>query len=177
MTDPVEEPRDTDDREIVTGWGRNPRSMSHVVRPAHADDLATILVGTRSPAHLRRSVGLMEAPPLPDAVLDACLALLERSQIPTLDITGGAVAAALAVAVMVRVDGRTTLVVVLPVLVALWLGRWVGPHLRGLRRRRGRRRTQLAVETREPMLQRLLARVAERELIRIGAGLSASAAN
>ncbi len=38
---------------------------------AHADDLATILVGTRSPAHLRRSVELMEAPPLPDAVLDA----------------------------------------------------------------------------------------------------------
>ena len=38
---------------------------------AHADDLATILIGTRSPAHLRRSVELMEAPRLPDAVLDA----------------------------------------------------------------------------------------------------------
>ena len=47
---------------------------------AHADDLATILVGTRSPAHLRRNVELMEAPPLPDAVLDAVGEVHRRRQ-------------------------------------------------------------------------------------------------
>jgi len=51
------------------GIGIDQLAMGFVL--AHADDLATILVGTRSPAHLRRSVELMEAPPLPDAVLDA----------------------------------------------------------------------------------------------------------
>ncbi|HET9611218.1 MAG TPA: FAD-binding oxidoreductase [Acidimicrobiales bacterium] len=57
MTDPVEEPRDTDDREIVTGWGRNPRSMSHVVRPAHADDLALAVKASGPRGAIVRGLG------------------------------------------------------------------------------------------------------------------------
>lgn len=34
------EGHDDDRREIVTGWGRNPRTASHVVRPTNPDELA-----------------------------------------------------------------------------------------------------------------------------------------
>jgi len=57
MTDPVEEPRDIDDREIVTGWGRNPRSMSHVVRPTHADDLALAVKASGPRGAIVRGLG------------------------------------------------------------------------------------------------------------------------
>jgi decaprenylphospho-beta-D-ribofuranose 2-oxidase len=57
MTDPVEEPRDTDDREVVTGWGRNPRSVSHVVRPAHADDLALAVKASGPRGAIVRGLG------------------------------------------------------------------------------------------------------------------------
>lgn len=52
-----------------------------------------------------------------------------------LDIAGVAVAAASAVAVMAAVDARVTVVVVLPVVAALWLCRWLGHRLRVWRRR------------------------------------------
>ena len=32
--------RPADDLEIVTGWGRNPSTAAHVVRPTDADELA-----------------------------------------------------------------------------------------------------------------------------------------
>jgi decaprenylphospho-beta-D-ribofuranose 2-oxidase len=48
MTDPVEGPHDNDERQVVTGWGRNPRSVSHVVRPTSPDELA-LAVKTSGP--------------------------------------------------------------------------------------------------------------------------------
>ncbi len=52
-----------------------------------------------------------------------------------LDVTAVAVAAATAVVAMATVDARITLVVALPVVVALWLCRWLGHRLRVWRRR------------------------------------------
>jgi ATP-binding cassette, subfamily B, bacterial len=52
-----------------------------------------------------------------------------------LDVTGVAVAAASSIAVMAAVDARITFVVVLPVVAALWLCRWLGHRLRVWRRR------------------------------------------
>jgi len=52
-----------------------------------------------------------------------------------LDISGMVVAAASALAVMVAIDARLTLVVALPVVVALWLCHWLGRQLRAWRRR------------------------------------------
>ncbi len=51
-----------------------------------------------------------------------------------LDISGVAIASASAVAIMLRIDARVTLVVVLPVLAVLWLCRWLTPRLRIWRR-------------------------------------------
>ncbi|HEX6570067.1 MAG TPA: FAD-binding oxidoreductase [Acidimicrobiales bacterium] len=48
MTEPVEPHAGADSREVVTGWGRNPRSVSHVVRPGDADELA-LAVKTAGP--------------------------------------------------------------------------------------------------------------------------------
>jgi ATP-binding cassette subfamily B protein len=52
-----------------------------------------------------------------------------------LDISGALVAAGFALALMVEVDARITLVVALPALVALWGCRWLGHRLRAWRRR------------------------------------------
>ena len=51
-----------------------------------------------------------------------------------LDISGVAIASALAVGIMFRIDSRVTVVVVLPVLAALWLCHWFTPRLRAWRR-------------------------------------------
>lgn len=51
-----------------------------------------------------------------------------------LDVSGVAIAAAVAVGVMFTVDARVTLAVVLPAAAALLLARWLGPRLRLWRR-------------------------------------------
>jgi decaprenylphospho-beta-D-ribofuranose 2-oxidase len=57
MTDPLEPPQEADDRELVTGWGRNPRSMAHVVRPTHADDLALAVKAAGDRGAIVRGLG------------------------------------------------------------------------------------------------------------------------
>ena len=51
-----------------------------------------------------------------------------------LDISGVAIASALAVGIMFRIDSRVTVVVIVPVLAALWLCHWLTPRLRAWRR-------------------------------------------
>ncbi len=51
-----------------------------------------------------------------------------------LDISGVAIASASAVAIMLRIDARVTLVVVIPVIAVLWLCHWLTPRLRAWRR-------------------------------------------
>jgi decaprenylphospho-beta-D-ribofuranose 2-oxidase len=57
MTDPLEPPQEADDRELVTGWGRNPQSMAHVVRPTHADDLALAVKAAGTRGAIARGLG------------------------------------------------------------------------------------------------------------------------
>jgi ATP-binding cassette subfamily B protein len=56
-------------------------------------------------------------------VLDVCL-----------DMSGIAITSAVALAIMATIDARTTLVVCVPVLLVVWLFRWLGPLLRSWRR-------------------------------------------
>jgi decaprenylphospho-beta-D-ribofuranose 2-oxidase len=45
------------EREIVTGWGRNPRSASHVVRPSNPDELAMAVKSAGPRGAIARGIG------------------------------------------------------------------------------------------------------------------------
>jgi decaprenylphospho-beta-D-ribofuranose 2-oxidase len=49
--------RPADDLEIVTGWGRNPSTAAHVVRPTDADELATAAKGAGPRGAVARGLG------------------------------------------------------------------------------------------------------------------------
>ncbi len=51
------QPADADDLEIVTGWGRNPRSASHVVRPTSPDELAMAVKAAGPRGAIARGLG------------------------------------------------------------------------------------------------------------------------
>jgi decaprenylphospho-beta-D-ribofuranose 2-oxidase len=46
-----------DDLEVVTGWGRNPRSLSHVVRPSNPDELAMAVKAAGARGAIARGLG------------------------------------------------------------------------------------------------------------------------
>jgi decaprenylphospho-beta-D-ribofuranose 2-oxidase len=57
VTAPPHANDDTDERVVLTGWGRNPRSASHVTRPASPDELAMAAKAAGSRGAIARGLG------------------------------------------------------------------------------------------------------------------------
>jgi decaprenylphospho-beta-D-ribofuranose 2-oxidase len=57
LSEPVVDPDGPGDLEVVTGWGRNPRSASHVVRPTSPDELAMAVKAAGARGAIARGLG------------------------------------------------------------------------------------------------------------------------